>query len=119
MAVMGQQMKALDSSMKANHCAPTDLTPRLQTLRLVANDIEPAFAGHARRAAVRPLRQRPARRRGCRAAGPAGQLRGRQAALTSLGKACDSCHRDFRTESAPMSICSRYLAAATCELAHI
>ena len=43
MAVMGAQMKALDQSLKQNRCAATDLTPRLQTLRHVANDLEPAF----------------------------------------------------------------------------
>jgi hypothetical protein len=43
MAVMGQQMKAVGGNVKANHCATTDFAPKLQTLRLVANDIEPAF----------------------------------------------------------------------------
>jgi hypothetical protein len=43
MAVMGQQMKAVGGNVKANHCSATDLVPKLQVLRLVANDIEPAF----------------------------------------------------------------------------
>ena len=84
MALMGQQMKS------------TDLTPRLQTLRFVANDIEPAFpdlqaveqfgryAAGLRRAADAALMTPPAN---CAAAA---------AALTSLDKACDSCHRDFK-----------------------
>jgi cytochrome c556 len=96
MAVIGQQMKAVGGSVKANHCAATDLQPKLQTLRLVANDIEPAFgedgkdpqfgryAADLRAAADAALAKPPAN---CTEA---------NAVLTSLDKACDSCHRDFR-----------------------
>jgi cytochrome c556 len=95
MTVMGQQMKAMDRSIKANRCAAADLTPRLQTLRFVANDIEPAFsevqepqfgryAGDLRAAADAGLLATPA---SCAAAG---------ATLARLDKACDACHRDFR-----------------------
>jgi cytochrome c556 len=96
MALMGQQMKSIDQSVKASRCASTDLTPRLQTLRFVANDIEPAFpdlqsdeqfgryAAGLRRAADAALMTPPAN---CAAAA---------AALTSLDKACDSCHREYK-----------------------
>ena len=96
MAVMGQQMKALDKSVKQSRCASTDLTPRLQTLRFVANDIEPAFAdmqdkaqfgryaSDLRAAADAALMTPPA---SCTAA---------VAAISNLGKACDSCHRDYK-----------------------
>ena len=96
MAVMGQQVKAMGENVKGNHCAATDLLPKLQTLRLVANDIEPAFAddikdpqfnryaADLRAATDAALASPPA---GCAAA---------NATLTSLGKACDSCHRDFK-----------------------
>jgi hypothetical protein len=95
MTVMGQQMKAMDRSIKANRCAAADLTPRLQTLRFVANDIEPAFAevqepqfgryaGDLRAAADAGLLATPA---SCAAAG---------ATLARLDKACDACHRDFK-----------------------
>lgn len=96
MAMMGQQMKALDKSVKQSRCAPADLTPRLQTLRFVANDIEPAFADQQseaqfgryasdlRAAADAALMTPPA---SCAAA---------TAAVANLGKACDSCHRDYK-----------------------
>lgn len=96
MALMGQQMKAMDKSIKQSRCASTDLTPRLQTLRFVANDIEPAFAdmqdevqfgryaADLRSAADAALMTPPA---SCAAA---------TAALSNLGKACDSCHRDYK-----------------------
>src|SRR5690349_288586 len=44
MAVMGAQFASLDKSVKANRCTANDLLPKFQTLRAVANDIEPAFA---------------------------------------------------------------------------
>lgn len=96
MVVIGQQFKALDKSVKQNRCATTDITPRLQTLRYVANDIEPAFeslqsdaqfgryAGDLRAAADAALMTPPA---SCAAA---------VAALNRIDKACDSCHRDYR-----------------------
>lgn len=96
MAVMAAQMKAIDGSLKQNRCAATDLTPRLQTLRFVANDIEPAFAelqsdaqfgryaSSLRAAADAALTAGPA---SCPAA---------QAVMDKLGQACDSCHRDYR-----------------------
>lgn len=96
MAMMGQQMKALDKSLKASRCASTDLTPQLQTLRFVANDIEPAFvdmqeeaqfarySSDLRAAADQALMTPPAN---CKAAA---------AAISNLDKACDSCHRDYR-----------------------
>jgi cytochrome c556 len=96
MTMMGQQMKALDASVKANRCASTDLTPRLQTLRFVANDIETAmvdlkdeaqfvrYAGDLRAAADAALMTPPS---SCAAA---------KTAVDSLAKACDSCHRDYK-----------------------
>jgi hypothetical protein len=96
MAMMGQQMKALDRSIKQSRCTSADLTPRLQTLRFVANDIEPAFtdmqdeaqfgryASDLRAAADSALMTPPA---SCTAA---------TAALSNLDKACDSCHRDYK-----------------------
>lgn len=96
MAVMGQQMKSMDRSIKQSRCAPSDLTPRLQTLRFVANDIEPSFedmqgdaqfgrySSDLRAAADAALMTPPA---SCTAA---------SAALSRLDKACDACHRDYK-----------------------
>jgi cytochrome c556 len=96
MAVMGAQMKALDESVKGNRCAATDLTPRLQTLRFVANDLEPAFqptdddarfaahAGKLRAALDAALQAPPA---DCAAAG---------VALSRVSEGCKACHADFK-----------------------
>jgi cytochrome c556 len=96
MAMMGQQMKAMDASVKANHCAATDLVPRLQTLRFVANDIEPAFAGDIDDA---QFKRYAADLRGAvdaALANPPASCTAASTTLSSLGKACDSCHRDFK-----------------------
>jgi hypothetical protein len=96
MTVIGQQMKGMDTSLKANRCTTNDFVPRLQILRAVANDIEPAFAesitdpqfnryaADLRAAADAALASPPAN---CKVANET---------LSRLGKACDSCHRDFR-----------------------
>jgi cytochrome c556 len=94
MAVLRAQTAALDHSVKANRCTTNDLLPRLQTLRAVANDIEPAFgedderfgkhAGELRAAADAALMTPPAT---CQAAA---------ATLDRINEACSSCHRDFK-----------------------
>jgi hypothetical protein len=43
MYVMSAHMKALKQNVTQNRCTATDTLPHLQTLRLLANDIEPAF----------------------------------------------------------------------------
>ena len=96
MAVMGAQMKALDGSLKQNRCAAADLTPRLQTLRHVANDLEPAFfptadddrfaehASNLRASLDAALRTPPT---DCAAAG---------VALSRVGEGCKGCHAEFK-----------------------
>ena len=96
MTVIGRQMRGIDQNLKANRCSVADFQPKLQTLRAVANDIEPAFAEQVsdpqfnryaadlRAAADTALASPPAT---CKAASEA---------LTRLDKTCDSCHRDFR-----------------------
>ena len=94
MAVLGAQMASLDRSVKANRCTSSDFLPRFQTLRAVANDIEPAFgeederfaqhAGSLRAAADAAMATPPA---SCQAAA---------ATLDRIGETCSGCHRDFK-----------------------
>jgi cytochrome c556 len=96
MAVMGAQMKALDKSVKANRCTANDLLPRFQTLRAVANDIEPAFTptsdddkfGH-RASDLRAAEDASLMTQlsTCAAA---------TAAIHKIGESCENCHQDFR-----------------------
>jgi hypothetical protein len=96
MAVMSAQMDALEGSLKQNRCAATDLTPRLQTLRHLGNDLEPAFlptedderfsehASTLRAALDAALSTPPA---DCAAA---------KVVVDKVGAGCQSCHRDFK-----------------------
>lgn len=97
MAVMSAQMDALESSLKQNRCAATDLTPRLQTLRHLGNDVEPAFlptedderfsehASNLRAALDAALAAPPA---DCAAA---------KVVVDKVGAGCQACHRDFKS----------------------
>lgn len=95
MQVMAAHMRALKADVTSNRCAATDVLPHLQTLRALANDIEPAFkdmAGddqfgkHASelRAAVDAT-----------LASPPLNCAGVQAAAAKVGEACESCHRAY------------------------
>jgi hypothetical protein len=94
MHVMDAQMGALDLAIKANRCTANDLLPKLQTLRAVANDIEPAFqqddehfvkyAGGLRAAADAALIT------------PPGNCQTAAAMLDKIDDACSSCHHDFK-----------------------
>lgn len=96
MAVMGAQVAALDNSLKQNRCAATDLTPRLQTLRHLGNDLEPAFlptpdddrfvqhASRLREALDAALQTPPA---DCTAA---------RVAFERISEGCKACHQAFK-----------------------
>ena len=95
MQVMEKQFTLLDASIAANRCMATDTLPRLQTLRLVGNDIETAypdlaedarFAGHAR--------QLRANLDAAIAAAPA-DCGAARAARAKAVESCKACHRDF------------------------
>ncbi len=96
MAVMGGQVKGVDDAIGKNRCSSADLLPRLQTLRYVADEIEPAFvdmekdtqfiryASDLRAAVDASLSAPPA---SCKAAA---------AAISQIDKTCDACHRDYK-----------------------
>ncbi len=96
MHVMDAHLDALGTNVQQNHCAATDTLPHLQTLRLMANDIEVAFGD---------LREDK------RFADHASDLRAQlDSALSSpplncagvgtttkaIGGKCKACHQDFR-----------------------
>lgn len=96
MHVMARQQGELKKAIDANRCTVSDATPRLQSLRAMANDLESAF---------------PSLRDDARFAASASALRGTLdtalaqppadcAALVDvqdkISESCLSCHRDFR-----------------------
>lgn len=96
MVVMGAQLKSMDRSITQARCTTPDFLPRLQTVRYIANEIEPAFAemnedtqfiryaSDLRAAVDTALATPPA---SCKAAA---------AALSQIDKTCDACHRDYK-----------------------
>jgi hypothetical protein len=90
-------MKGIDENVKASRCASADVVPRLQTLRLVANDIEPAFADEIKDPQFNRYAADLRAAADAALAAPPASCKAASETLSSLGKACDSCHRDFRS----------------------
>lgn len=96
MHVMDAHLDALGDNVKQNRCVATDTQPHLQTLRLMANDIEvafggqfddPRFADHAsdlRATLDGALSNLP---RNCADVGKT---------LKQIGSKCKACHQDFK-----------------------
>lgn len=96
MHLMQAHAAQLGGSIKANRCASTDSLPHLQALRMVANDLEPAFPG---------LRddQRFVEHAGnlrgtldSALANPALDCEGLTKVSQDIGETCKACHQDFR-----------------------
>src|SRR3546814_3848653 len=96
MHVMDAHLGALGDNVEQNRCTATDTLPHLQTLRTMANDIEPAFgdlredarfAGHASdlRASLDGVLSSPPL-----------ACAGVEAALKKVGADGRACHQDFR-----------------------
>jgi len=96
MYVMGAHAGLLKQNVDQNHCAATDTLPHLQALRVMANDIEPAFpdlrddqrfAKHA--ADLRAKLDESL-------ASPPLNCAGVGTTLSAIGEQCKACHQDFR-----------------------
>ncbi|MFP7721467.1 hypothetical protein [Lysobacter sp. A3-1-A15] len=96
MRMMQAHSARMGEAIEANRCAATDILPHLQALRVVSNDLEPAFPDlrddarfteHARllRATLDDALGSP-------------PLNCESATATSenIGEACKACHQDFR-----------------------
>ncbi len=96
MTVMQAHMVALKNNVAGNRCAATDTIPHLNTLRHLANDLEPAFPGLRDEG---PFAQHAS---GMRAAvdaalaSPPLNCAGVRAMAANLGDGCKACHNDYR-----------------------
>jgi len=97
MQLMSAHMAQLEQKGDANRCTLGHLLPHLQALRLVGNDLEPAYGGlgsdrrftaHASdfRGRLDQILAEPPRN--CALL---------QQARSEIGSACKACHQDFRT----------------------
>ncbi|MBB3779364.1 cytochrome c556 [Xanthomonas arboricola] len=95
MQVMAYQLRALQSDANAS-CDATRQRARLQSLRLLADELEPAFPdiGEDRRfgehaSALRTVLDQARRT-------PPADCAALAAVRTQINDACEACHRDFR-----------------------
>lgn len=96
MYVMQAHMAALKRNVGVNRCAATDTIPHLTTLRHVANDLEPAFAGLADEPEfARHASTMRATIDGALASPPL-NCPGVQAAMAKIGEGCKACHTDYQ-----------------------
>ncbi len=96
MAVMSAQMKGLNQSLKANRCAATDLSPRLQTLRYLGNDVEPAFLPTRDDELFTEHASRLRESLDAALAAPPSDCAAAKVALDRVNAGCQACHRDFK-----------------------
>ena len=96
MEVQGWHMGQLKAAMEQNRCGATDVLPHLQTLRMLGNDLEPAFSGlrddERFRTAASGMRAAADKAIGA----PPLSCESLASTLKSLGDSCKACHRDFR-----------------------
>ena len=96
MQLMSAHVAQMRGQLEANRCAATDVLPHLQALRVMGNDLDPAF---------------PDLRDNTRFSGHTGSFRatldqaltappmncaGLKATLEAIGTDCKACHTDFR-----------------------
>ena len=96
MAVMSAHVAQLQASVKNNRCGASDVIPHMQTLRLLANDVEPAFPGlRDDERFVQHAGQLRATLDGVLSAPPLA-CAGTEAALKQINEDCTACHQEFR-----------------------
>ncbi|PPV06577.1 hypothetical protein XBLMG947_2518 [Xanthomonas bromi] len=95
MQVMAYQLRALQPNA-STACAPAQQQRRLQSLRLLAEDIEPAFAeiGEDRRFGEHAQALRAALDQAQRV--PLADCKAIVRVHGRISDACEACHRDFR-----------------------
>ena len=96
MEVIDLHGDALDANVKANRCAGTDNLPHLQTMRALANDIEPVFLPIDNEADFRQKASNLRATLDAALASPPSNCALVGAVLARLGHDCKACHSQFR-----------------------
>lgn len=96
MHVMAAHADALKANIEQNRCAATDTLPHLQTLRMMANDIEPAFGDLREDARFAQHASDLRASLDDALANPPLACAGVEAALKDIGSDCKACHQEFR-----------------------
>jgi cytochrome c556 len=95
MAVFAAQAGAINSSIKQNRCSAADLIPKLQSLRVVGNDIEPAFSDYAEDQNFSKYAADFRATLDAALTAPPGNCQAATSTFNNIKAACEACHRDF------------------------
>ena len=96
MQVMARQSGQLRDAAQANRCTTADTLPRLQTLRLLTNDLDLAFPGLRDDARFQQHASRFRATLNDALAAPPADCTALAAVTEQLGNDCKACHQDFR-----------------------
>lgn len=96
MTVLAKQSQLLADSQKQNRCALTDVTPRLQTLRALSNDMDLAFPGLKDDARFQQHASQFRATLNDALASPPVDCAALAVTLQKLGSDCKACHQDFK-----------------------
>lgn len=96
MQVQQWHMGRLKSNVDGNRCAATDTIPDLQALRMMANDLEPAFPDLADDQRFKDHASGLRAALDAALASPPINCAGAGTTLGTVGEACKACHQDFR-----------------------
>lgn len=97
MHMMQAHAGSLKDNVQQNRCSATDTLPHLLALRMVSNDIEPAFPKLSDDPRFTTAAGALRAKLDAALANPPLNCPGVGTALKAIGEACDGCHQDFRS----------------------
>ncbi|QSX78193.1 cytochrome c [Agrilutibacter solisilvae] len=96
MQVQQWHLKQLDQAVTRNRCSATDTLPHLKSLRVMADDLEPAFPDLADDQRFADAASKLRETLDAALASPPMQCQGVGVVAQKVGEACKACHQDFR-----------------------
>lgn len=96
MHVQQWHLGRLRASVDQNRCAASDALPHLQSLRVMANDIEPAFPGLSDDKRFADSASQLRADLDAALSTPPQDCAGLTGVVQTIGQSCKACHQDFR-----------------------
>lgn len=96
MHVQQWHLGRLRASIDQNRCAASDALPHLQSLRVMANDIEPAFPGLSDDQRFADSASQLRADLDAALSNPPQDCAGLTGVVQTIGQSCKACHQDFR-----------------------
>lgn len=97
MEVQGWHTGQLKAGIDSNRCAASDALPHLEALRMMANNLEPAFPDLADDQRFSDHASQMRATLDAAIATPPADCTAAREALGNIGEACKACHQDFRS----------------------